>query len=190
MANAAAFGWGLEKLQPKSLFFLDAKQEPDQVQAGGFDLSGLLAVVQSQAHKMRAKRIVFDSIDVLLRLLNDPVAERRELYRLHEWLLAQGLPAILTRAVANVTARCCEQLNEKHRTEAPDAAREPQRALKDGGLLTGAKNPANSSRVSPLPRSPPAADFVTEGSKRPRPTHHQGGCGGKGEGGEDLGACA
>jgi circadian clock protein KaiC len=99
MANAAAFGWGLEKLQPKGLFFLDAKQEPDQVQADGFDLSGLLAVLQSQARKMGAKQIVFDSVDVLLRLLNDPVAERRELYRLHEWLLAQGLTAILTSKV-------------------------------------------------------------------------------------------
>ena len=45
---------------------------------------------------MGAKRIVFDSIDVLLSLLNDSLAERRELYRLGDWLVESGLTGIIT----------------------------------------------------------------------------------------------
>ena len=45
---------------------------------------------------MGAKRIVFDGLDVLLTLLDDSLAERRELYRLHEWLQSTGLTGILT----------------------------------------------------------------------------------------------
>ena len=95
-ANASKFGWDLVTLQKKKLFFLDAQQTPDLIQSGGFDLGGMLAAVGAKAREMKAKRIVFDAIDVVLALLNDPVAERREIYRLHEWLLASGLTGIIT----------------------------------------------------------------------------------------------
>lgn len=95
-ANAATFGWDLDSLQRKKLFFLDAKPTPDLVQAGAFDLGGMLAAIDAKARQIRAKRIVFDALDVVLTLLNDPEAERREIYRLHEWLLDRGLTAIIT----------------------------------------------------------------------------------------------
>ncbi len=96
MANAATFGWDLEALQSRQLFFLDAQPTPDLFQSGSFDLSGMLAAVAAKAREINAKRIVFDAIDVVLAMLNDPVAERREIYRLHEWLLASGLTGIIT----------------------------------------------------------------------------------------------
>ena len=34
------------------------------------------------------RRIVFDALDILMTLLPDPAARRREIFRLHEWLLA------------------------------------------------------------------------------------------------------
>ena len=40
--------------------------------------------------------MVFDSIDVLLTLLDDPYAERREIYRLNDWLSESGLTGIIT----------------------------------------------------------------------------------------------
>jgi circadian clock protein KaiC len=95
-ANAGKFGWDLEALQKKKLFFLDAQQSPDLIQSGGFDLGGMLAAIGAKAREIKAKRIVFDAIDVVLVLLNDPVAEQREMYRLHEWLVASGLTAIIT----------------------------------------------------------------------------------------------
>jgi circadian clock protein KaiC len=56
----------------------------------------MLAALEGKAHEIKAKRIVFDAVDVVLALLQDPVDERREVYRLHEWLLAKGFTAIIT----------------------------------------------------------------------------------------------
>jgi len=96
MANAEGFGWKLAELQRKKLFFLDAQPEPDLIQSGNFDLSGMLAGLDVQIKKMGARRIVFDALDILLALLVDPAARRREVYRLHEWLLARELTGIIT----------------------------------------------------------------------------------------------
>lgn len=96
-ANAESFGWGLaELLRKKKLFFLDAQPKYDLVQAGDFDLGGMLAALEAQARAMRARRIVFDALDVVLALLPDAEAKRREIYRLHEWLLARELTGIIT----------------------------------------------------------------------------------------------
>lgn len=94
--HAASFGWNLSSLQKRHLFFLDARLGPDSVKAGAFDLTGLLAIVAEKAREMKADRVVFDGIDVLLTLLDDPAAERRELFRLHRWLQDNRLTGILT----------------------------------------------------------------------------------------------
>jgi circadian clock protein KaiC len=94
--NVAKFGWDLDALARKKLFFLDAQPNPELVSSGSFDLDGMLAALGAKVREMGAKRIVFDALDVVLSLMNDPVAERRELYKLHEWLLASGLTAIIT----------------------------------------------------------------------------------------------
>jgi circadian clock protein KaiC len=103
-ANAETFGWdmrGLEKTQ--QLFFVDACMRSDVVKSGAFDLTGLLAALEEKAREMGAKLIVFDAIDVLLNLLDDPGAECRELYRLHEWLLRHELTGILTTKIEDDT---------------------------------------------------------------------------------------
>ena len=96
MSNAEKFRWDLGGLQKKKLFFLDVQPKPDFVQSGSFDLNGMLVGLAAKAKAIKARRIVFDAVDVVLALLNDPVAERREIYRLHEWLLDHGLTAIIT----------------------------------------------------------------------------------------------
>ena len=96
LANAASFGWNLPQLEKKQLFFFDAKLRPDVIKAGEFDLSGMLAGIKAEADARGVKRIVFDSIDVLLTLLDDPYAERREIYRLNDWLSESGLTGIIT----------------------------------------------------------------------------------------------
>ncbi len=95
-ANGEAFGWNIRALERKQLFFIDACVRSDVVKSGGFDLTGLLAAIEAKAEEMGAKLIVFDAIDVLLSLLDDPVAECRELYRLHEWLTLHELTGIFT----------------------------------------------------------------------------------------------
>ncbi|RPI53544.1 MAG: circadian clock protein KaiC [Chloroflexi bacterium] len=94
--NAASFGWDLPALQKDKLFFLDARTSPDMVTAGSFDLAGLLASLGAKAEEMKARRIVFDSVHVLLALLDDPIAERRELYRIHDWLVQGPITGIIT----------------------------------------------------------------------------------------------
>jgi circadian clock protein KaiC len=95
-ANAESFGWKLAELRKKKLFFLDAQPMSDLVQSGDFDLSGMLAMLEAQIRKMKARRIVFDALDVVLALLPDSAAKRREVYRLHEWLLAHRLTGLIT----------------------------------------------------------------------------------------------
>lgn len=71
--NAATFGWDLPALERERLFFLDAKLPATILQAGAFDLTGLLAALTAKTGEMSCKRVVFDGIDVLLTLLNDPL---------------------------------------------------------------------------------------------------------------------
>jgi len=96
VANAESFGWKLAALQKKNLYFMDAQPMPDLIQSGDFDLGGMLAALEAQTKGMGARRIVFDALDVVLALLPDPATKRREIYRLHEWLLAHQLTGIIT----------------------------------------------------------------------------------------------
>jgi circadian clock protein KaiC len=95
-ANFETFGWNLAALQKRKLFFLDARPTPDLIQSGTFDLSGMLAALGAKIKEMGARRIVFDAMDIVLTLLPDQAAKRREIYRLHEWLLARELTGIIT----------------------------------------------------------------------------------------------
>jgi circadian clock protein KaiC len=96
LANAESFGWHLTKLPQKDLYFLDAQPMAELVQSGNFDLIGMLAALDAQITKMGARRIVFDALDIVLALLPDLAARRREVYRLHAWLLTRELTGIVT----------------------------------------------------------------------------------------------
>jgi len=107
--NASTFGWDLPELQKKKLFILDVQPSPDLVVAGSFDLGGMLAALEAKAKEIKARRIVFDAVDVLLALLQDPVAQRREMYRLHEWLLKHKFTALITAKVGGVGSQPVNQ---------------------------------------------------------------------------------
>lgn len=99
VVNFGGFGWKLEELQKDKLFFLDARLSANLVQSGGFDLVGMLAALGALVKASGAKRIVFDALDIVLALLPDDATKRREVYRLHDWLLDNGLTAIITAKV-------------------------------------------------------------------------------------------
>lgn len=99
VVNAATLGWDIPALAAKRLFFLDASLSPTVVKGEDFDLSGLLNLLMAAAAEVGAKRVVLDGIDVLLRLLDNPVAERREMYRIRDWLSRSKLTAIITQKV-------------------------------------------------------------------------------------------
>jgi circadian clock protein KaiC len=110
LANAAGFGWKLAGLRRKKLYFMDAQPQPDLIQSGNFDLGGMLAALEAQIKEMGARRIVFDALDVVLALLPDRTAKRREIYRLHAWLLARELTGLITsKAGADETASISEE---------------------------------------------------------------------------------
>jgi circadian clock protein KaiC len=98
-ANATTFDWDLASFSSKKLFFLDALVSPEVIKTGEFDLSGMLHILRAKASEIQATCIVFDGIDVLLGLLDDPAAERREIYRIRDWLSTSHLTAIITQKV-------------------------------------------------------------------------------------------
>ncbi len=102
VANAATFGWDLPALEKKKLFFLDAQLSPEVVKAGEFDLVGMLHVLSAKVEELHATRVVLDGIDVLLSLLDDPVIERREIYRIRDWLARTGLTGIITQKFGGI----------------------------------------------------------------------------------------
>ena len=102
--NAAAFDWSLPALPKNKLFILDAQLSPTVVQSGAFDLTGMLAILKAKKEEMGARWIVFDGIDVLLTLLQDPISEMREIYRVRDWLVETELTAIITAKLDGVTS--------------------------------------------------------------------------------------
>lgn len=107
--NAESFGWEVAQLEKKLLYFLNAQLSPDVVKAGAFDLTALLAGLEAQARKMGAKLVVFDALDVLLSLLDNREAERRELFRIQAWLKRTGLTGILTTKVEDAQPGAAER---------------------------------------------------------------------------------
>ena len=101
VANAATFGWDLPELERKKVFFLDARLSPEVVKAGEFDLLGMLNLLQAKAKRF-TRRALSRRNRLLLSRLDDPVAERREIYRLRDWLLKTGLTGIITQKVGGV----------------------------------------------------------------------------------------
>jgi circadian clock protein KaiC len=96
VANFEGFGWHLDTLHPKKLAILEAQPAPDLIQSGQFDLGGLLAVLKAQVRAIGARRVVFDALDIVLALLPDAAAQRREVYRLHDWLVEHRLTGLIT----------------------------------------------------------------------------------------------
>jgi circadian clock protein KaiC len=105
IANAATFGWHLSPAAQSPLFFLDARLSPSVVQSGDFELSGMLAILEAKKRELGAGLIVFDGIDVLLALLQNPSAEMREIYRLRDWLARNELTAIITTKIDDEASR-------------------------------------------------------------------------------------
>jgi circadian clock protein KaiC len=100
IADAACFDWDLSTLaKDKKVFFLEARLSPEVVQSGEFDLRGMLAMIKAKKEEIGAQWIVFDGIDVLLTLLQNPIAEMREIYRIRDWLAANSMNAVITAKV-------------------------------------------------------------------------------------------
>jgi circadian clock protein KaiC len=98
--NALSLGWDLAALEKAGkVAIVEARLYGEEIIAGDFEINGLLAIVGGHINRIKARRVVMDGLDVLLRVFSDPRRERNELYRLHEWLIDRGLTNILTAKV-------------------------------------------------------------------------------------------
>lgn len=112
--NTRTLGWQLQELEDEGLLsFINAKMDPQAVMTGNFDLSAILAILAKKAKDIGAKRLLIDGPDVFLRLLNNAVKERMELYRLNEWSFRNKLTTI-------VTMKSKSQNGQSHRYEFMD----------------------------------------------------------------------
>jgi len=109
VANAAGFNWDLPALLKSKIFFMDAQLSPDVVQSGEFDLRGMLAMLKAKKEEIGAQWIVFDGIDVLLTLLQNPKSEIREIYRIRDWLAQNEVDAAVI--TAKIDSRGAEIAN-------------------------------------------------------------------------------
>ncbi|HKD80445.1 MAG TPA: circadian clock protein KaiC [Candidatus Angelobacter sp.] len=96
-ANALTLGWDLAALeQRKLLLLIDGHIDYEMTTSGSFDLKGLLSIVEGAAREIKAERLVFDAIDVLLRYFNDSAREREQLFLLNDWLVDHKFTSVLT----------------------------------------------------------------------------------------------
>ena len=95
-ANLAGLDWDFDKVPEELLTLIDARLPGDTVQAGPFDLTGLLAGLSARKAVSGARNVVFDGIDLLIGSLNDENLERRELARIDDWIRAEDMSAIVT----------------------------------------------------------------------------------------------
>lgn len=97
--NMGSFGWDLEVWEREGkLGFVDASPDPEieVVEAGGYDLSALLARVQHAVRKVNATRVSVDSLGAIFSQFQDQSLVRRELFRIASALKHMGVTAVLT----------------------------------------------------------------------------------------------
>jgi circadian clock protein KaiC len=97
-ANVASLGFDLPGLIAADLLRVDeVRLEPSEtIGTGSYDLEGLFIRMAHAIAAVGARRVVLDTIEVLVTSLPDPVVVRAELARLFRWLKEQGVTAVVT----------------------------------------------------------------------------------------------
>jgi len=96
-SNARSLGWDLAALEKAGkMAIIEAHLSGNEVVSGDFDIQGLLTIVAGHVMRIRARRVVMDALDVLLRVYADPQRERTELYRLQDWLIDRKLTSVVS----------------------------------------------------------------------------------------------
>lgn len=99
MQNVRSFGWDLEGLlATRKIAVVDATPEPGEetITTGPYDLSALLARIESAIRSVGAKRVILDAIGALFPQLTDANVVRRELHRIAAGLRRLGVTTLVT----------------------------------------------------------------------------------------------
>jgi circadian clock protein KaiC len=96
--NVASLGIDLEELQRRNLLSVDhVRIEPSEIiESGDYDLDGLFLRLGFAIDSVGAKRVVIDTLEVLMGGLANYAVIRSELRRLFEWLKERGVTAVIT----------------------------------------------------------------------------------------------
>lgn len=94
--NHAAFAWDISALAGRYLHIMEAEVGDDFINAGRFDIAGLLASVTAKVEQVGARWVMFDGLDALLGALDNQPAALRELYRLKRWVSSSGVTCMIT----------------------------------------------------------------------------------------------
>ena len=96
--NLSGFNWDIKNLISKKKWsFVDFSPSPtEEFESGAYDLGAMLYRLEYAIKKIKAKRVVLDSISSLFTRYQDASMVRRELYRISRKLKDIGVTSIIT----------------------------------------------------------------------------------------------
>ena len=96
--NAASLGFDLDRLVADKKLFLDHVHidRTEIEETGEYNLDGLFIRLADAVQKVKARRVVLDTIEVLFGQLPNHGILRSEIRRLFEWFRQKGLTAVIT----------------------------------------------------------------------------------------------
>lgn len=96
--NVASLGFDLAALVKRRLLLMDfVRAEQSEIEeTGDYDLEGLFIRLGHSIDRIKAKRVVLDTIEALFAALPNELVLRSELRRLFRWLKDRGVTAIIT----------------------------------------------------------------------------------------------
>ncbi len=96
--NVASLGFDLADLIKRRLLIMDfVRAEQSEIdETGDYDLEGLFIRLAHSIDRIKAKRVVLDTIEALFAALPSELILRSELRRLFRWLKDRGVTAIIT----------------------------------------------------------------------------------------------
>jgi len=95
--NVQRLNWDLPTLVlEKKLVILDASLDRTVVEAGGYDLSGIISQITDAVKEIDAKLVVLDSLGALFYQFENPGILRREILRLTDHLQEMGVTSVMT----------------------------------------------------------------------------------------------
>jgi circadian clock protein KaiC len=98
MQNVTSLGFELEKhVQAKKLYIDQVKVERSEIEeTGEYDLEALFIRINYAIDKVKAKRVVLDTIESLFGGIENETLLRSELRRLFHWLKTKGVTTVIT----------------------------------------------------------------------------------------------
>jgi circadian clock protein KaiC len=98
LRNVKKMGWDLaEMIGEGRMMLIDASPEPGtHVEAGKYDLQGLMTQIIYAVDKIGAKLVVLDSLGALFSQFHDAFLIRQELFRISDELKQKGVTSIFT----------------------------------------------------------------------------------------------